>query len=313
MRCISIVCIGLWLVGCGVHKTKDEAPIKEPIELSPLDAWKKRADEQRAWQSLEGLFIGNATYLESTNHFLVPLDFKGEVSMSDARKLFSLKKATPIYDSPYLKRWQITQEGRKMMEIPQFKAPTIFKVRSSKAILVNPYKMEIYQGMVDVKAAHSFSTTETITEHDALYFFINDTRFKTSETLPVASEKDFLQLSKVEDNYLQNIKVLSNAEFEDGKGNFFGYANFLGDTSATSIVSEHKACFYASLYGERLRFVLPRDLSISELFPTHLLVSEQPVFIAKLKMLTTDYIFYRPLYMRDFSYYDCALDGFLKD
>lgn len=263
---------------------------------------------------MEGMFIGNATYFEGTQHFLVPFDFKeGTGSFEAVKKLYSLKKPTPIYDSPYLKRWQIVHEGRNMLEIPKFKSPKVFKIGSTQAIPVEPYKMEFYESVVDVKVAQSFSTSEPIDDPEALYFFINDEKFKTSESLPVPSEKDSLSLSKVDDPYLHNIEVLKQQEFEDEKGNFFGYVSYKGDTSPTSKVSRQQSHFYASIYGERTRFVLASNVTLEELYPTHLLVSEQPVFIAKMRVLSSDYILYRPIYFRDFTHYDCALDGFLHD
>jgi len=307
MRFLCIV-MALALLSCGQKKVVDEPAVEKVPELSPRAAWEKRAEEQRAWQSVEGLFIGNATYFESTGHFLVPLDFKEGIGSFEAvEKLFALKKPTPIYESPYQTRWQIVNEGRQMIEIPEFKDPVVFKMGSTEAIPTTPFKMEFYQSMVDAKVAQSFSSEIDISEPDAEYFFINKkASFKTSVAPPVLSDQNELELRQVALDHSADVEILGEKEFVDANDNYFGFITFKGESGNASF-------FYFQLYGETQRLVMASDLEILDLQATHLLVSEQPVFIAKIGVVGRDYTMYRPIYLRNFNYYHCALSGFLKD
>lgn len=313
MRLVFVM-LAIILVSCAQNKPKEAPIVEETKELSPLEAWKKHAEERRAWQSVDGLFIGNATYFESTKHFLVPLSFKeGMGSMEAVRKLYSLKKSKPIYESPYQKRWQIVQEGRNMIQIPEFKDAAVFKVGSTDAISVTPYKMEFYESMVDANVAQSFSTDQSISDPDAQYFFINrKSSFKTAETLPILSDKNTLELRQVALDYATNASVLSEKELVDNNENFFGYITFKADTGEVRRSTVSESYFYYQLYGETQRLVMPGGFLIKNLEPTHLLVSEQPVFIAEIEV-DAEYTIYRPIYLRDFGYYYCALSGFLSD
>jgi len=299
------------LSACSPKKQPAEKIDEEPAELTPLEKWKKHAEEQRAWQTAEGLFVGNATYLESTGHFLIPMDIKMEVDDNQADKFLSSIKSEPIYESPYQVRWQVSNKGRKMVNLPELEEPLLFKVGSTEPIPIAPYKVEVYETMIDASLAQSFTPNKEVeVDSDAEYYMINKGSFKQARKLPSKVDESVIDMVSEIDSALENITVNLQQEYVDENENYFGFINFSGTYEGREYTY---SAFCYQLYGKNGKMFQRGDETIHQLIPTILLVSDQPVFIGEFRSAGSDYIGYYPIYFRNFDYYDYSMSGFLHD